>query len=279
VRANKNPARQKRTGLDGVPGLRVHGARFRGGNEPCVHRFDCPVGGSFCAASCRVVCAHSLPQETSAGRNLITLFRTVNNFAHFFFRQVGMASSPSPFEAARPSTTTPVARTTHRRHAFRKPLYLRHLRKRIDVGTCSMPRSHRCVAVATDGRRGCARHQKKISGDALVSRRTIPICAKVRELRRAPDDRRRRSRTSRRGCRRYLRDARDATGRRTCIASNAPRRWCSNMRSELVGDRVATMRRHRRRALATGTLTGPSPIATRPAYRKKQNRPHMAAGP
>ena len=182
VRANKNPARQKRTGLDGVPGLRVHGARFRGGNEPCVHRLDRPVGGSFCAAGCRVVCAHSLPQETSAGRNLITLFRTVNICAHFFFRQVGVASRPSSMAAARRTTTTTVATLPHRRDAFRKQLYLRGLRKRVEVRTCSMSRSHRCIAVATGGRRGCVRLQKKTFRDTLVSRRTIPICAKVREL-------------------------------------------------------------------------------------------------
>ena len=189
-----------------MPGLRVHAARFRGGNEPCVHRLDRPVGGSFCAAGCRVVCAHSLPQETSAGRNLITLFRTVNICAHFFFRQVGVASRPSSMAAARRTTTTTVATLPHRRDAFRKQLYLRGLRKRVEVRTCSMPRSHRCIAVATGGRRGCVRLQKKTFRDTLVSRRTIPICAKVRELQRHLDGTAttvgRASRTSHRACRR-----------------------------------------------------------------------------
>ena len=45
---------------------------------------------------------HSLPQETSAGRNLITLFRTVNNLARFFFRprrRPGRAPSASTADA------------------------------------------------------------------------------------------------------------------------------------------------------------------------------------
>ena len=95
-----------------------------------------------------------------------------------------MASWPSPTEAVRRTTTTTGASVPHRRHAFRKQLYLRGLRKRIDVGASSMAQSHRFVAVATPPRRGCVGHQKKISGDCLVSRRTIPICAKVRELQR-----------------------------------------------------------------------------------------------
>jgi len=117
-----------------------------------------------------------------------------------------VASSPSPMEAVRRTTTMTVATLPHRRHAFRKQLYLRGLRKRIDTGTYCVPRSHRCVAVATDGRRGCIGHQKKISGDTLVSRRTIPICAKVRELHRHLDATAtsvgRPSRTSHRACRR-----------------------------------------------------------------------------
>jgi len=65
VRPNKNPAHRRRTGFQEICLV-----RFRRGNESCVHRFDCPGGGPFSTACCRVVFAHSLPQETSAGRNL-----------------------------------------------------------------------------------------------------------------------------------------------------------------------------------------------------------------
>ncbi len=95
ARPNKNPARRTRTGLLGTGRQRCHlgfgchrrrecGQHFCRGSESCVHRFDCPGGGPFCAACCRAGFSHSRLQETSAGRNLITLFHTVNNRAYFF---------------------------------------------------------------------------------------------------------------------------------------------------------------------------------------------------
>lgn len=42
-------------------------------------------GGQTCSAGCRVGYAHSLPQEVSASRNLITGFHSVNKHRHFFF--------------------------------------------------------------------------------------------------------------------------------------------------------------------------------------------------
>ena len=86
-RANKNPDRRKRAGLDETRYLRLCENPFREGNDPCFHRVDCPVGGSFCTASCFFVRTHSLPQETSAGRNLITLFVHVNIPAQLFSRR------------------------------------------------------------------------------------------------------------------------------------------------------------------------------------------------
>jgi hypothetical protein len=93
-RANKNPDRRKRAGLDETRYLRLCENPFREGNDPCFHRVDCPVGGSFCTASCFFVRTHSLPQETSAGRNLITLFHTVNTLAEFFFRPAWHPTRP-----------------------------------------------------------------------------------------------------------------------------------------------------------------------------------------
>lgn len=58
--------------------------RFRGGHGTGTHRFWSPGGGLICTSRGRVRFAHLLPQETSAWRNLITVFRTVNNRAHFF---------------------------------------------------------------------------------------------------------------------------------------------------------------------------------------------------
>lgn len=76
---NKNPIRPRRTGLH-VSSRSL----FRGGNEPCAHRLGCTGGGSFRTARCRDDLAHSLSQEASAGRNLITLFHSVNNLAKYF---------------------------------------------------------------------------------------------------------------------------------------------------------------------------------------------------
>jgi len=140
-----------------------------------------------------------------------------------------------------------------------------------------MARSHRCVAVATGGRRGRSGRRKKISGDVLVSRRTIPICAKVREPQRRPDDHptmlRRLSKTLARiasdtstTCSRCTRRMR----RSTFVAPDRPGRRCSRPRRERVGHRVAKAWRHRARRLAAATLTGPSLPATRLACRKNK---------
>lgn len=58
---------------------------FLEGDGTCTHRFECPGGGLRCATRGRCRSAHSLPQEVSAWRNLITLFRSVNNLVRFFF--------------------------------------------------------------------------------------------------------------------------------------------------------------------------------------------------
>ncbi len=246
-----------------MPGLRVHGARFRGGNEPCVHRFDCPVGGPFCAASCRVVCTHSLPQETSAGRNLITLFRTVNNFAHFFFRQVGMASPSPVFEARGRTTTTIAARSPTRQRAFRKWLFFRGLRIRIDVRTHSMARSHRCIEASGSGRRRHARHPEKIFGRHPRFASHKPD---LREIARSPTTIRstRTRRIGRRGDTfamhsmpfvvRPLRDERTTRGG-------------SNDGVERVGHRHSKTRAS---SIDDAALTGPSRPATRPAPSEKK---------
>lgn len=81
---NKSPIRPGRTGLS----LREPLA-FARGNESCVHRQGCTGGGSFCTARCRVGSAHSHLQEASAGRNLITLFHSVNNPSKKFPRSAG----------------------------------------------------------------------------------------------------------------------------------------------------------------------------------------------
>ena len=107
--------RARRTGTDAVPAcaMRAAGvgrsppikkpaamdaAGFDHGHESGVRRRAFPrrtvrlrppfavAGGVACRSEgFRVVLAHSLPQGTSAGRNLITVFSTVNNLSQSFF--------------------------------------------------------------------------------------------------------------------------------------------------------------------------------------------------
>ena len=76
----KKPAAANAAGFD-------HG-RFHAFREGCgadVHLFHAAGGGACGAAGYRVVFDHSLLQETSAGRNLITVFSTVNNLSQIIF--------------------------------------------------------------------------------------------------------------------------------------------------------------------------------------------------
>ncbi|QNP39839.1 hypothetical protein [Lysobacter solisilvae (ex Woo and Kim 2020)] len=85
--ANKNPIRFGRTGLDAVTRLRVGELRFRKGQDANVHRFIVAGGGPFLTVRCRDRSTHFIPQESSAGRNLITVFCHVNKLTQFFFRR------------------------------------------------------------------------------------------------------------------------------------------------------------------------------------------------
>lgn len=76
----KKPAAANAAGSD-------HG-RFHAFREGCgadVHPFQVAGGSTFGAAGPCVVFDHSLLQETSAGRNLITVFSTVNNLSQIIF--------------------------------------------------------------------------------------------------------------------------------------------------------------------------------------------------
>lgn len=80
----KKPAAHRAAGFD-------HGHHPEGGADirrrtVHLHPPFVAAGGLPCGDACyRVVFAHSLPQGTSAGRNLITVFSTVNNLCKSFF--------------------------------------------------------------------------------------------------------------------------------------------------------------------------------------------------
>jgi hypothetical protein len=81
--------------LDAITRLRVGELRFRRGQSANVHRLDVAGGGPFFTARCRDRSTHSIPQETSAGRNLITVFRHVNNPAQIFLAAVRTGIRPT----------------------------------------------------------------------------------------------------------------------------------------------------------------------------------------
>jgi hypothetical protein len=97
--------------LDAVTRLRVGELRFRKGQDTNVHRFVVAGGGPFLTVRCRDRSTHSIPQETSAGRNLITVFRHVNNPSHFFLDALSgrpgrtASAPPQPRMRERMSTT------------------------------------------------------------------------------------------------------------------------------------------------------------------------------
>lgn len=156
--------------------------RFREGNESCVHRFDCPGGGSFFAARCRVRCTHSLPQETSAGRNLITLFRTVNNSGNFF----SGPASPAPAgnrRRRRRERATIARRASHRKLSntlkaiFGAAFSASKFFSRAHASRCA----HRDEA-RTSASRAPVRARRRRLREAPRFAPHKPICAKVREL-------------------------------------------------------------------------------------------------
>ena len=123
--------RARRTGTDAVPAcaMRAAGAGrsppikkpaamdaagFDHGHESGIRRCAFPrrtvrlrppfavAGGVACRAEgFRVVLAHSLPQGTSAGRNLITVFSTVNNLSQSFLARAGAVFPSTCIDARR----------------------------------------------------------------------------------------------------------------------------------------------------------------------------------
>ena len=134
--ANKSPIRFGRTGLDAVTRLRVGELRFHKGQHANVHRFNVAGGGPFFTARCRDCSTHFIPQESSAGRNLITVFRHVNNPEQIFF---GLAPRPSDAGRADPRSQfappPPPSRRrlpTRFRKAHKKRRFVSHASMRCD---------------------------------------------------------------------------------------------------------------------------------------------------
>lgn len=185
---NKNPIRGWRTGLHAITRFRFGEERcvpersaFRRGQDANVHRFVVPGGGPFFTACCRDCFTHSLPQETSAGRNLITVFLPVNNLMHFFSPPVhGRNSAPGGRAHRRCACTPPALDQRLCLHA-RKVLIFRHF-----------PATNECVRMSGDAM-PCVQRNFRMgqqpgftcpfagSNGSVVFASHKPICAKLRE--------------------------------------------------------------------------------------------------
>ena len=145
-------------GLGATTRLRQGELRFRRGQCANVHRSNVAGGGPFNAARCRDRFAHLLPQETSAGRNLITVFVHVNNPAQLFSTRL-----PAP-RSMRARGGVPMHGVRRRRigaalaRLIRKLHEKRHLAKTI------------CMSRARPSPPGTARDTPSATASALVAR-------------------------------------------------------------------------------------------------------------
>lgn len=168
----KNPARWKRTGFEGN---RV--VRFRGGHA-AFHRFDRAGGEAFGAACCRVRLTHSRSQETSAGRNLITVFFTVNNLQQKFFRRAAAAAV-----AGRASDARRADPGMHPRASNSHPM---HRAKPATARLCAVcTRSRACIRGMASIRARCPSHHRSAAcgttaNGARISRRTSRFAQPIR---------------------------------------------------------------------------------------------------
>lgn len=103
--------------MDAVTRLRKGELRFRKGQNANVHRLHVAGGGPFCTARCRDRSTHSVLQESSAGRNLITVFKPVNNPAEKIFRRTRPSSGHA--RTKRQAWRAAHLRATHRPRSAR----------------------------------------------------------------------------------------------------------------------------------------------------------------
>lgn len=174
----KKPAAANAAGFDHG---RIHA--FREGCGAGVHLFDAAGGGACAAAGYRVVFDHSLLQETSAGRNLITVFSSVNNFARSFSRR-GDGD-------ARACARRPRMEIVLRQHRGLHPPS--SIAMKASIGAAFARRGEN-LSMPVERRRACVRGAPAgpattcaaTRAPTAISRRTSALARKMRELRRRP---------------------------------------------------------------------------------------------
>lgn len=111
------------------------GCGFLEGDVACVHRKKFPGGGLSCLARFRFGSTHSLLWPPLLGRNLITVFSTVNTPGGFFWVPVAAAIGGRVRVGRRGTATDARSARSRRKNAFAKMLVLRALRH--DDATCA----------------------------------------------------------------------------------------------------------------------------------------------
>ncbi len=191
ARDNKKPAVPGTAGFGNSMRMQFS-LRFRRGHGACVHRDDRPGGGPCRAARCRDDSAHSIPQATSAGRNLITVFSAVNNLSQIIFHDgAGEIARERSAAQARRLESMPAARarrsTVWQKHFVLSRFARNEMNLRIFSPGCRAMRRRTgepasAASSAARGRRGgrrddraaaaiCAKLRKKSSGMHGASRR------------------------------------------------------------------------------------------------------------
>jgi len=173
----KKPAATNAAGFD-------HG-RFHAFREGCgadAHLFQVAGGGAFGAAGYRVGFDHSLLQETSAGRNLITVFSTVNNLSQIIFA----ARAP----LVRRTCVRCIGNECRKRARTHAQQRTRFLHASIGAACSDFPtrpcastrRSRECVAPTRGDRATTSMRVMRARTTRCVCASHKPDCAKVREL-------------------------------------------------------------------------------------------------
>src|SRR5690606_4504365 len=178
----KNPHRQAMQVV-----LSGSGAGFRERVVARVHLGDRQGGRLLCASRCLGDSTHSRPQETAAGRNLITVFSTVNNPREIFFREgAAAAGTRAPFRTTDDTPRTASAKraaVARRQSCCRKtPCFMRFVRNAAGVAVPLRVARDRRARARPDSARtrsgGVGTGCRRIPRMARRNTRIAPICAK-----------------------------------------------------------------------------------------------------
>lgn len=163
------------------------GAGFRGRVVARVHLGDRQGGRLLCASRCLGDSTHSRPQETAAGRNLITVFSTVNNPREIFFREGAAATGARPpFRTADDAPrTVPAKRAVvapEQSCCKKTPCFMRFVRNAPGIATTPRVARDRPARARPDSARtrsggsgtGCRRTPRMARRNTPIA----PICAK-----------------------------------------------------------------------------------------------------